>query len=170
MAAGEYVSVSSQADVERADLELERRELEANPEAERAELTAIYIRRGLTPELAAQVADQLTQHDALAAHARDEIGIAPVIRARPVQAALASGAAFCMGAIAPVLLVLFMPLQALAWAIPGGTLVLLSILGAVAAALGGAPRLKGSVRVTFWGAIAMAVTGFIGSLFNTAPL
>lgn len=167
MAAGEYVSVSSQADVERADLEQERRELEAHPELERAELTSIYVRRGLSPELAAQVAEQLSAHDALAAHARDEIGISGTTQARPIQAALASAAAFSLGAAAPVLLVLGLPVGAFVPAVSAASLVLLALLGAVAARLGGAAWLAGSVRVAFWGAAAMALTGLIGRLFGT---
>jgi VIT1/CCC1 family predicted Fe2+/Mn2+ transporter len=167
MAAGEYVSVSSQADVERADLEQERRALQTQPDVERAELAAIYVQRGLAPELAAKVAEQLSAHDALAAHARDEIGITQASQARPIQAALASAAAFSIGAAPPVLLVLLLPLSALVPAISTSTLLLLAALGALAARLGGAPRLKGSVRVAFWGAAAMALTWLIGRLFGT---
>lgn len=170
MAAGEYVSVSSQADVERADLEQERRALEANPEAERDELAAIYIERGLSPGLAAQVAEQLSVHDALAAHARDELGISHTTRARPLQAALASAAAFSLGAMAPVLLVLLLPRETLVATISVSTLVLLAVLGAIGAKLGGAPWLKASLRVAFWGAAAMALTGFIGRLFGATGL
>jgi VIT1/CCC1 family predicted Fe2+/Mn2+ transporter len=170
MAAGEYVSVSSQADVERADLEQERRALETQPHAELAELAAIYVQRGLAPELAAQVADQLSARDALEAHARDEIGITQATQARPIQAALASAAAFSIGAAPPVLLVLFVPLNALMPWISLSTLVLLAVLGAVAARLGGASWLKGSLRMAFWGAAAMALTGFIGRLFGTTGL
>lgn len=170
MAAGEYVSVSSQADVERADLEQERRALAAHPEAERAELAAIYVHRGLSPELAARVAEQLTAHDALAAHARDELGIHHATRARPLQAALASAAAFALGAAAPVLLVLLLPVAAFVPAITASTLALLAVLGAVAARLGGAPWMRGSLRVAFWGAAAMALTGFIGRLFGASGL
>jgi VIT1/CCC1 family predicted Fe2+/Mn2+ transporter len=168
MAAGEYVSVGSQADVERADLDQERRELQAHPDAERRELTTIYVRRGLTADLAAQVAEQLTAHDALAAHARDELGISHVTRARPIQAALASAAAFSLGAAAPVLLVLLLPVGLLVPVISASTLVLLAALGALAARLGGAPWLKGSLRVAFWGAVAMALTGLVGRLFGTS--
>jgi VIT1/CCC1 family predicted Fe2+/Mn2+ transporter len=168
MAAGEYVSVGSQADVERADLEQERRALEMQPEAEHAELTAIYVGRGLTPELAAQVAEQLAAHDALAAHARDELGISHATRARPIQAALASAAAFSIGAAPPVLLALLLPLNLLVPGISSSTLLLLAALGAVAARLGGAPWLKGSLRVAFWGAAAMTLTGLIGRLFGTS--
>ena len=166
MAAGEYVSVSSQADVERADLEKERGELAADPVAERAELTSIYVRRGLAPELAAQVADQLSAHDVLGAHARDELGFSHATRARPIQAALASAAAFALGAAAPVLLVLLLPVGVLVPAISASTLVLLAVLGAIAARLGGAPWLKGSLRVAFWGAVAMVITGLVGRLFG----
>lgn len=168
MAAGEYVSVSSQADVERADLEQEKQALDANPEAERAELASIYVRRGLDPELAARVADQLSAHDALAAHARDEIGISEISQARPLQAALASAAAFSIGAAAPVVLVLFLPPAALVTTVAISTLGLLAVLGAIAARLGGASWLKGSARVAFWGAAAMALTGLIGRLFGTS--
>jgi VIT1/CCC1 family predicted Fe2+/Mn2+ transporter len=170
MAAGEYVSVSSQADVERADLEQESRALEAHPDAERAELAAIYVHRGLSPDLAARVAEQLTAHDALAAHARDELGIHHATRARPLQAALASAAAFALGAAAPVLLVVLVPVSALVPTITASTLALLAALGAVAARLGGAPWLRGSVRVAFWGAAAMALTGLIGRLFGATGL
>ena len=170
MAAGEYVSVSSQADVERADLEQERRALESHPEAERDELAAIYVQRGLAPGLAAQVAEQLSAHDALAAHARDELGISHSSRARPLQAALASAAAFSLGAAAPVLMVLFLPPGAWVSAISGSTLVLLAVLGAIGARLGGAPWLRASLRVAFWGAAAMALTGLIGRLFGTSGL
>jgi VIT1/CCC1 family predicted Fe2+/Mn2+ transporter len=170
MAAGEYVSVSSQADVEHADLEQERRALESHPEAEREELAAIYVHRGLAPGLAAQVAEQLSAHDALGAHARDELGISHSSRARPLQAALASAAAFSLGAIAPVLMVLFLPPGAWVSAISGSTLVLLAVLGAIGARLGGAPWLRASLRVAFWGAAAMALTGLIGRLFGTADL
>jgi VIT1/CCC1 family predicted Fe2+/Mn2+ transporter len=167
MAAGEYVSASSQVDVERADLEQERLALEANPDDERAELTSIYVQRGLTPQLAAQVAEQLSAHDALAAHARDEIGISHTTQARPIQAALASAAAFAVGAAPPVLLVMLLPLSVLVPATSASTLTLLAVLGAVAARLGGASWLRGSLRVAFWGAAAMALTGLIGRLFGT---
>ena len=168
MAAGEYVSVSSQADSEGADLEQERQALATQPEAELAELEAIYVQRGLSRPLAAQVARELTVHDALAVHAREEIGLSPATRARPIQAALASAAAFSLGAAAPVLLVLLLPMAALVPAITASTLVLLAVLGALAAWLGGAPWLKGSVRVAFWGAAAMALTWLVGRLFGTS--
>lgn len=167
MAAGEYVSVSSQSDTENADLARERRELAANPESERAELTGIYVARGLSPELAARVADELTAHDAFAAHARDELGISEITRARPIQAALASAAAFAAGATPPVLMVVFLPLAALTAAVVGSSLVLLVILGGLAAHLGGAPRWRGAARVVFWGAVAMGCTALVGSLFGT---
>ena len=165
MAAGEYVSVSSQADTERADLERERAELATSPGLEHAELTGIYVGRGLTPELAAQVADQLTTHDALGAHARDELGLSDATRARPIQAALSSAAAFAAGARPPVLLVVVLPLAQIAWAVTVLSLVLLVALGALAARLGGAPLAPGAVRVAFWGALAMGVTARVGRLF-----
>ena len=167
MAAGEYVSVSSQADTEHADLERERGELAAAPEREHAELAAIYVSRGLTPELARQVADQLTAHDALGAHARDELGLSAITRARPIQAALASAAAFACGAALPTLLVLLVPLEGLTAVVIGSSLLLLAALGGLAARLGGASLRKGAARVTFWGAIAMGCTALIGRLFGT---
>ena len=167
MAAGEYVSVSSQADTERADLERERHELATSPDLERAELAGIYVARGLTPELAGQVADQLMAHDALAAHARDELGISEMTRARPIQAALASAAAFAVGAAPPLLLVLFLPVAVLTPAVMASSLVLLSVLGGTAARLGGAPLVTGAARVAFWGAVAMGCTALIGRLFGT---
>ncbi len=167
MAAGEYVSVSSQADTENADLARERRELATEPENERAELAAIYVTRGLTPELADQVAVQLMDHDALGAHARDELGMSDSTRARPLQAALASAAAFAAGAIPVVLLVWWIPLALLNPVVVGGSLVLLALLGGLAARLGGAPLLRGIARVTFWGAVAMACSALVGHLFGT---
>jgi VIT1/CCC1 family predicted Fe2+/Mn2+ transporter len=167
MAAGEYVSVSSQADTEQADLTRERRELTTSPESERKELAGIYIARGLTPDLAAQVADQLMAHDALGAHARDELGMFEATRARPIQAALASAAAFAAGATPPLLLVLSLPLSVLTPAVAGSSLLLLLILGGLAAQLGGAPLLKGAARVAFWGAVAMGCTALVGRLFGT---
>lgn len=166
MAAGEYVSVSSQADTENADLTRERKELAAEPEHERRELAEFYEARGLTPELALQVADQLTAHDALGAHARDELGMSETTRARPIQAALASAAAFAAGAALPVILVLAVPLARLTPVVMGASLVLLALLGALAAQLGGAPRLRGALRVAFWGAVAMGVTALVGRLFG----
>jgi VIT1/CCC1 family predicted Fe2+/Mn2+ transporter len=167
MAAGEYVSVSSQADTENADLARERHELATSPDLERAELAGIYVGRGLTPELAGQVADQLMDHDALAAHARDELGISEMTRARPIQAALASAAAFAVGAAPPLLLVLFLPFALLTPAVMASSLVLLSVLGGTAARLGGAPVVTGAARVAFWGAVAMGCTALIGRLFGT---
>ncbi len=167
MAAGEYVSVSSQSDTEQADLERERRELATEPEHELAELAGIYVDRGLTPELAAEVAAQLTAKDALAAHARDELGLSDLTRARPIQAALASAAAFAVGAAPPLLLVIALPLAVLTPVVMGVSLALLVGLGMLAAHLGGAPMLRGAVRVAFWGAVAMAATALVGSIFGT---
>jgi vacuolar iron transporter family protein len=166
MAAGEYVSVSSQSDTENADLARERHELATMPEHELAELAGIYVDRGLTAELAKQVAEQLMLKDALGAHARDELGIHELTRARPIQAALASAAAFAAGALPPVLLVLAVPLAQLTPAVMGVSLVLLIGLGSLAARLGGAPILRGAVRVAFWGAVAMGVTALVGRLFG----
>ena len=166
MAAGEYVSVSSQADTEGADVARERTELATSPAQEHAELAGIYVGRGLTPELAAQVADQLTAHDALGAHARDELGVSDATRARPIQAALSSAAAFAAGALPPVLLVVVLPLPQIAWAVTLLSLVLLLVLGAVAARLGGASLVRGAGRVAFWGALAMGVTALVGRLFG----
>ena len=164
MAAGEYVSVSSQADAEKADLSRERGELSHFPVAEEAELAGIYVSRGLAPELAVKVAEQLMGEDALAAHARDELGIHDKTRARPVQAALASAAAFAVGAAPPALLAALLPARVLALAIVGVTLVLLLVLGGLAARLGGAPLARGAMRVAFWGAVAMACTALVGRL------
>lgn len=167
MAAGEYVSVSSQADTEQADLARERGELEAQPEAEHAELVGIYVGRGLTPELAAEVATQLMAHDALGAHSRDELGMSEQNLARPLQAALASAASFAAGAVLPLLIVLLLPIAVVVAATIGASLLLLAALGTLAARLGGAPALRGALRVTFWGAVAMGVTALIGRLFGT---
>jgi len=167
MAAGEYVSVSSQADTEQADLGRERRELATTPDLERAELAGIYVARGLTPDLAAQVADQLMAHDALGAHARDELGMSEATRARPIQAALASAAAFAVGAAPPLLLALFLPTAGLTPVVAGSSLVLLSVLGGTAARLGGAPLVTGAARVAFWGAVAMGCTALVGRFFAT---
>ncbi len=166
MAAGEYVSVSSQADTESADLERERRELSDAPEEELAELAGIYVQRGLSQELAVQVAAQLTTHDALGAHARDELGMSAHSLARPLQAALASAGAFTVGALPPVLLAWFIPLSRLNLAVSITTLILLSGLGGLAANLGGAPIARGAWRVTFWGAVAMAATAVVGRIFG----
>jgi len=166
MAAGEYVSVSSQSDTEQADLARERGELAASPEAERSELAGIYEKRGLSPELALQVADQLTARDALGAHARDELGIHELTRARPVQAAVASAASFAVGAAPPALLAALMPPHLLTMGVGGVTIVLLLALGAVAARLGGASLTRGALRVAFWGAVAMVSTAVVGRLFG----
>lgn len=168
MAAGEYVSVSSQSDTENADLERERRELATTPDLERAELAGIYVNRGLTPELAGQVAEQLMAKDALGAHARDELGLSELTRARPIQAALSSAAAFAAGATPPLLLVVFLPLSYLTPVIMGVSLLLLIVLGALAGRLGGAPMARGAIRVAFWGALAMGCTAAVGRLFGAA--
>jgi VIT1/CCC1 family predicted Fe2+/Mn2+ transporter len=166
MAAGEYVSVSSQSDTEGADLERERVELATDREFEHAELAAIYVARGLDATLAEQVATQLMAKDALGAHARDELGISDTLSARPVQAALASAAMFTIGAILPLLLVLVVPISRLIWVVSGSSLVFLALLGALAARAGGAPLWKSVIRVTFWGALAMALTAGVGALFG----
>lgn len=166
MAAGEYVSVSSQADTERADLTRERGELATSPEFERAELARIYMTRGLNHDLAVQVADQLMTHDALGAHARDELGIHATTRARPIQAAVVSAASFAVGATAPVLLAALLPAAGLTLAVVTLTLALLLVLGGVAARLGGASLTRGALRVAFWGAVAMACTAAVGRLFG----
>jgi vacuolar iron transporter family protein len=166
MAAGEYVSVSSQSDTERADLNRERKELAAYPRHEHAELTAIYVQRGLDAELASQVATQLTAHDALGAHARDELGISETMTARPIQAALASAATFAVGAALPLLIALLVPVSALMWAVSGSSLLFLALLGSLAGRAGGASVLVAAVRVTFWGALAMALTAGVGALFG----
>jgi VIT1/CCC1 family predicted Fe2+/Mn2+ transporter len=167
MAAGEYVSVSSQSDTEQADLARERAELASQPESEREELAQIYVKRGLTPDLARQVATQLMAKDALAAHAADELGISEVTAARPIQAALASAATFAVGAALPLALVLVLPPSSLVIGVSAASLVFLALLGAIAARAGGASMLKASARVTFWGALAMALTAAIGALFGT---
>ena len=166
MAAGEYISVSSQADTEESDLAREREELATNDASERAELAGIYVSRGLDLPLARQVADQLMAHDALGAHARDELGISEIQRARPVQAALASAATFAVGAGLPLLIVLLVPAGMLTAFVVGTSLACLAILGALAAYAGGARRAVGSLRVTFWGAFAMALTYGVGALFG----
>ena len=166
MAAGEYVSVSSQADTEDADLARERGELADSPESERAELAAIYVARGIPAELAGQVADHLTAHDALGAHARDELGIHELTRARPIQAAFASAAAFTVGAVPPVLLAALIPTGMLTWMVVAVSLLLLLLLGSVAAQMGGAPMTRGALRVAFWGAVAMGCTAAVGRLFG----
>jgi VIT1/CCC1 family predicted Fe2+/Mn2+ transporter len=166
MAAGEYVSVSSQADTERADLDRESKELAADPKQEHKEMTAIYIERGLEAELASNVATQLMEHNALGAHGRDELGISDILTARPLQAALASAVTFSVGAVLPLLIVLLVPVSALMWAVPGSALLFLALLGSSAARVGGASVITATARVIFWGALAMAVTSGIGALFG----
>lgn len=167
MAAGEYVSVSSQADTEQADLVRERRELDTDWEFELAELTAIYVKRGLEPALAQQVAQQLMAQDALGSHARDELGFSDSFSARPIQAALASAASFAIGAAMPLITVLVAPETGMVWIVSGISLVFLALLGILAARAGGAPVFKSAARVTFWGALAMGLTALVGSLFGT---
>lgn len=167
MAAGEYVSVSSQADTEQAELAREGRELAAAGEFELEELSAIYEKRGVEPALAKQVAQQLMKHDALAAHARDELGISETLSARPIQAAFASAASFAIGAALPLLTVLIVSESSLVVAVSATALVFLAVLGVLAAWVGGAPIIKSTVRVAFWGALAMALTALVGSLFGT---
>lgn len=167
MAAGEYVSVSSQADTEQADLAREKRELVEQPEFELDELTAVYAGRGLDPELAREVARQLTAKDALAAHARDELGISELTTARPLQAAFASAVTFTLGAALPLAVAFLVPLAMLTPSVVAASLVSLALLGALGARAGGAPVVKSIVRVTFWGALAMAVTAGVGALFGT---
>lgn len=166
MAAGEYVSVSSQADTERADLNLERSELAADRDGELDELAAIYVKRGIDPALAREVATQLMAKDALGSHARDELGISETMSARPVQAAMASAATFAVGAALPLALVFFVPLSALVWTVSGCSLLFLALLGALSARAGGAPVWNSVVRVTFWGALAMALTAGVGAIFG----
>jgi VIT1/CCC1 family predicted Fe2+/Mn2+ transporter len=168
MAAGEYVSVHSQVDTERAELKLERSELEADAGKEHAELAAIYVGRGLEPALANKVAQQLMAYDALGAHARDELGITEALRARPIQAALTSAASFAAGAALPLLVTVFAPWRIMIPFVAGASLFFLAILGGLAARVGGAPIAAGAMRVTFWGALAMAVTAGVGALFGSA--
>jgi VIT1/CCC1 family predicted Fe2+/Mn2+ transporter len=167
MAAGEYVSVHSQADTEKADLQRESAELEADPAAEHRELTAIYVERGLAHGLAEQVATQLMQHDALGAHARDELGISDVLSARPVQAALSSAGSFAMGALLPLLVALVATQQGLVTWLAASSLAGLALLGLLAAGVGGADAARSAWRVTVWGALAMAATAVVGRLFGT---
>lgn len=169
MAAGEYISVSSQADTERADLDRERHELATAPEREHAEMTAMYVARGLDHDLASAVTTQLMAHDALGAHSREELGLSETVAARPVQAALASACTFAVGALLPLLIVLVAPKGTLMWTVSGSALVFLALLGALAAQAGGAPIMTGAARVTFWGALAMAVTAGVGALFRISP-
>jgi vacuolar iron transporter family protein len=168
MAAGEYVSVHSQADSEKAELDLERKELQTDTEAEHKELAAIYVGRGLDPALAKDVASQLMAHDALGAHARDELGITETMSAQPIQAALAYAASFAAGAALPLIVAAFAPAGALIPLVSVTSLAFLAVLGALAARAGGAPLLPGTLRVTFWGALAMAITAGVGALFGTA--
>jgi VIT1/CCC1 family predicted Fe2+/Mn2+ transporter len=167
MAAGEYVSVHSQADTEQADLKIERAELKADDKAEHKELQAIYVERGLDSPLAKQVAQQLMAHDALGAHARDELGINETLRARPIQAAWASAGSFAIGAILPLLVAALAPESGLIPVVAGTSLLFLGILGGLAAHAGGARVMTGAIRVTFWGALAMAITAGVGWLFGT---
>lgn len=167
MAAGEYVSVSSQADTEAADINRERKELATDKVFEQQELASIYVGRGLEPELARQVAAQLMAHDALAAHTRDELGISENLSARPVQAAFSSAGSFAIGAALPLLTVFLVPESKLVIAVSGLSLIFLAVLGVLAARAGGAPVLKSAFRVTFWGALAMALTAGVGAIFGT---
>jgi len=167
MAAGEYVSVHSQADTEKADLKLERAELKADDKGEHKELAAIYVARGLDPVLAKQVAQQLMAHDAIGAHARDELGISEASHARPIQAALASACSFAAGAVMPLLVASMAPSARVIPLVAGSSLVFLALLGGMAARAGGAGVIVGALRVTFWGALAMVVTAGVGSLFGT---
>ncbi len=167
MAAGEYVSVHSQADTEEADLDLERVELSTDDQGEHRELTAIYVSRGLDPSLAMQVADQLMAHDALGAHARDELGISETLKARPIQAAFASAGSFAVGAALPLSVAIFAPEPRLALMVSASSLLFLMLLGATAAYAGGAKRIVGALRVAVWGALAMAMTTVVGLLFGT---
>jgi VIT1/CCC1 family predicted Fe2+/Mn2+ transporter len=166
MAAGEYVSVHSQADTEKADLALERKELKADDKGEHRELAAIYVGRGLDPSLAKQVAQQLMAHDALGAHARDELGISETVRARPIQAAMASAGSFAVGAAMPLLVTVVVPEASLIYVVSGTSLLFLAFLGGLAAKVGGASMAAGAIRVTFWGALAMAVTAGVGALVS----
>lgn len=168
MAAGEYVSVSSQADTERADLDRESKELAANPKQEHAELAAIYVKRGLDAALASNVSTQLMKHDALGAHGRDELGISEPLAPRPVQAALASAGTFAVGAVLPLLIVFLFPVSALMWAVSSSSLLFLAVLGSLAAGAGGASVITAAARVTFWGALAMALTAGVGALFGVS--
>ena len=168
MAAGEYVSVSSQADTERADLDRERKELIANPDQEHEELVSIYVQRGLDRALASSVATQLMTHDALGAHGRDELGISDTLAAKPVQAAFASAGTFAIGAAFPLFMVLMLPGAALMWGLAGSSLFFLALLGLLAAHVGGAPILTSVLRVSFWGILAMGLTAAVGALFGVS--
>ncbi len=167
MAAGEYVSVSSQADTENADLDRERTELATDVESEKLELQNIYTERGLEPELAKEVAEQLMKKDALGTHARDELGISEIFAANPIQAAFASAGSFAVGAAMPMLVAVFAPVSILVWLVSISSILFLAVLGTVAAKTGGASIFKGAFRVTFWGAVAMLATALVGALFGT---
>lgn len=167
MAAGEYVSVSSQADTEKADLDRERKELATNTALERDELATIYVKRGLDRALAERVVEQLMAHDALATHARDELGLSEMHTARPIQAALASAATFAVGAALPLLIAWLSPSSTIIFFVAGSSLIFLALMGGIAARVGGAKVMVGAIRVTFWGALAMALTAIIGAIFGT---
>lgn len=167
MAAGEYVSVSSQSDTENADLERERKELETDFESETRELTNIYVQRGLDEELAQQVSIQLMAKDALSTHAREELGISEIVSAKPIQAAFASAASFAVGAALPMAVTFFAPVAMLTWLVSLTSIVFLALLGVMAAKTGGANMLTGAIRVTFWGAVAMGATAIVGAIFGT---
>jgi VIT1/CCC1 family predicted Fe2+/Mn2+ transporter len=166
MAAGEFVSVQSQADTERADLAKERLELQLDPSGELAELTSIYISRGLDPELARRVAERFSQHDALAAHARDELGLSEILRARPIQAAGASATSFLIGALLPLITIVFSPANRITEVTTAAALVALGALGALSAHAGGSSRRRSALRMLFWGALAMGLTALVGHLFG----
>jgi len=168
MAAGEYVSVSSQTDVEKADIEREKQELIEMPELELQRLTEIYMERGLKPETAKLVAEELTEKDALAAHIRDELGINEISQAHPIQAALASGLAFTAGGLLPLLVVLFSPMKGMEYILYGAAILFLMVLGAIAARTGGSPIGKAVIRITFWGTLAMGLSAFVGYLFDVS--
>ncbi|MCR5890714.1 VIT family protein [Hymenobacter sp. J193] len=169
MATGEYVSVSSQADTEAADLAREQEELKTDAAAEHQELTAIYVERGVDPNLAAKVAEQLMAHDALGTHAREELGISETMSANPIQAALASAATFTVGAALPLLVILVAPAAYLSWTVSITSLLFLAALGGLAAYVGGSSVLKAAARVTFWGVLAMALSAVVGTFFNVTP-
>lgn len=166
MAAGEYISVSSQADTERADLDRERKELDTDPEREHAEMTAMYVARGLDHNLASAVTTQLMAHDALGAHSREELGLTDAMASRPVEAALASAGTFSVGALLPLLIVVAVPKATIIWAVSVSSLIFLALLGSLAAQAGGASVMTGAARVAFWGALAMAVTAGVGGLLG----
>lgn len=169
MATGEYVSVSSQADSEQADLDREQEELRTDPQAEQQEMADLYVGRGLVPALAAQVAQQLMAHDALGTHAREELGISETLAANPIQAALASAASFTVGAALPLATILLAPPAGLVWTVSATALLFLAVLGVLAAYVGGSGMLRAAVRVTFWGALALGLTAVVGHFFNVTP-